>query len=174
MNSAIKIRRSHLQGLCAALALVLAITVHPYLALIPTGLHTFFFLPKAFQSFKRLSSRNRLAATLTAFGLLSLVVSVPAQAIQFSFLLASTQTAMESCIFNQITGLAILSGIIFMAIRGSTMLGLTYVAFEAWQEKRKQQDASEQIKTLVYALVAILVVGVLEPLIIGGGCAANA
>lgn len=142
----------------------------PRWAMVPAVIHALVFLPKTIDSFRSLRPRHKFLGLLTAFGLLGLLTSAPAVAIEYSFLLQATQQAMETCIFNQIAGLAVLSGLIFTAIRGSVVLGLAFVAFEAWQEKRKQQDSSEQIKTIVYAIVSIVVVGAIEPLIMGSGC----
>ena len=161
---------THLQGISAVTGLLLLGLGKPHWAAIPVMIHALIFLPKAFRSFQRLRPRHKFLGLLTAFGLLSLLTSTPAIAIEYSFLLQATHQAMETCIFSQIAGLAVLSGLIFTAIRGSVVLGLAFVAFEAWQEKRKQQDSSEQIKTIVYAIVSIVVVGAIEPLIMGSGC----
>ncbi|ACB01007.1 MULTISPECIES: hypothetical protein [Cyanophyceae] len=142
----------------------------PLWAMIPLSVYTILFIPKGLQAFQRLQARSKFLATLAGLAMLGFCTSSPVLAIEYSFLLQATQTAMETCIFSQIAGLTVLSGLIFTAIRGSVVLGLAFVAFEAWQEKRKQQDSSEQIKTIVYAIVSIVVVGAIEPLIMGSGC----
>ena len=171
MNS--KLRRIHLQALCSIAGLLLVGLGQPLLAIAPVILHFLLFAPRAIKAFTQLSAQHRLLASLSAFLGLSLVTSLPVQAIEFSFLLQSTQQAMETCIFGQISGFIVLSGLIFTALRGGTMLGLAFVAFDAWQQKRQHQDSSEQVKTIVYALVSIIVVGAIEPLIIGGGCSVD-
>ena len=158
------------ETLSVPLSLLLLRLGQPLWAMGPFSIFAILFIPKGLRAFRRLNSRSKFLAALSALAMVALCVSPPVMAIEYSFLLQATQTAMETCIFSQIAGLSVLSGLIFTAIRGSVVLGLAFVAFEAWQEKRKQQDSSEQIKTIVYAIVSIVVVGAIEPLIMGSGC----
>ncbi|WP_024546918.1 hypothetical protein [Picosynechococcus sp. NKBG15041c] len=158
------------ETLSIPLSLLLLRLGQPLWAMVPISIYAILFIPKGLRAFQRLKSRSKFLAALSALAMLSLCISPPVMAIEYSFLLQATQTAMETCIFSQIAGLSVLSGLIFTAIRGGVVLGLAFVAFEAWQEKRKQQDSSEQIKTIVYAIVSIVVVGAIEPLIMGSGC----
>ncbi|MBV5261854.1 hypothetical protein FLX56_25915 [Synechococcus moorigangaii CMS01] len=158
------------EALSIPISLLLLRLGQPLWAMIPLCIYAILFMPKGLRAFRRLKSHAKFLAALSALAMLGLCISPPVMAIEYSFLLQATQTAMETCIFSQIAGLSVLSGLIFTAIRGGVILGLAFVAFEAWQEKRKQQDSSEQIKTIVYAIVSIVVVGAIEPLIMGSGC----
>jgi hypothetical protein len=172
--NAIQLRRTALQGFCALFAVVCVLFDKPQLAIIPTFLHACLFFPKVFRSFRKLTPRNHALAIGSGLILIGLTMSESVRAIEFSFLLSATQQAMESCIFNQVAGLVVLSGIIFTGFRGLVMIGLAYVSVEAFQERQKQQDATHQIKTIVIAVIMILVVGAFEPLIAGPGCDAAA
>ncbi|WP_084449076.1 hypothetical protein [Picosynechococcus sp. PCC 7117] len=171
MSHSIHFRPTRLvETLSVPLSLLLLKSGQPSWAMIPLCIYALLFTSQGLRAFQRLKPRSKFLAALTGLAMLGLCISPPVMAIEYSFLLQATQTAMETCIFSQIAGLAVLSGLIFTAIRGSVVLGLAFVAFEAWQEKRKQQDSSEQIKTIVYAIVSIVVVGAIEPLIMGSGC----
>jgi hypothetical protein len=89
--------------------------------------------------------------------------AIPAHAIEFSLLLDKTEKMMQTCIFDQVTGMKVLSGLIFAGVRGVYMFGLVGEAQE-WRDKQKHnQNASESIKGVVGMIIGVIVLGVLEP-----------
>lgn len=92
-----------------------------------------------------------------------------AGAIEFSFLLANTQQVLTNCVLNEVQGLVILSGIIFGIIRVSFMLGIAVAGYQVWQNRRQNQDWQEILTIAIVAVLLVLVIGVLEPLVVGPG-----
>ena len=162
-----KIKKTDIQGVAVITALGLAVTGHPVWAIAPCLVHARLFIPQSLKSFRVLTPVNKFrSAVASAIAMAFLTSPAVLAQIQFSFLLESTQGMADTCIFNQIAGLIVISGLLFGALRLGVMFGLAYIAFEAWQEKRKQQEYSDQVKTIVYGILAIVAIGVIEPLIV--------
>ncbi len=164
------------RGLLAASAVLgVAATVWtPYLCFAAMASYFALSVRQFARSYRKLSARYRLWAAIATMIFVSVTAAFPVNAqIQFSFILQSTQAMLDSCLFNQITGLIVLSFIIFGAFRGWVMFTLAVEAFEWVQAKKHQQSGSENMKTIAQGAAAIIFVGVIEPLIVSS-CGAAA
>ncbi|KAI9130167.1 hypothetical protein [Acaryochloris sp. CCMEE 5410] len=94
----------------------------------------------------------------------------PAHAIEFSFLFSNSQKVLDTCLLRHISGLTIVSGIIFGTLRVSSMVALGVVGVKIFNNRREGQEFQEILTMTIVAMLVVIVLGVLEPFIVGKGC----
>lgn len=158
------------ETLIAALILsgyAIAWVTHPEIALLPTAAATYIlFTQGILVPIRKLKRPYRTSALLLLAVTGLLVCVVPAHAIEFSFLLSSTEDTLKTCITDEIEGLSIIPNLIFGAFRVGVMGGVAWQGWEAIEDRKKKQDNSDHIKLLVGVAILIILVGVFEPLVV--------
>jgi ABC-type transport system involved in cytochrome bd biosynthesis fused ATPase/permease subunit len=140
-----------------------ALAIDPRLMLAPMTLHAIKALNRLNSQLIKMSRSQRSFSLLVVIFLMVLGTAIPSHAIAFSLLLNSTEKMLETCVFSQVTGMKVLSGLVFAGIRGTYMFSLVGEAQE-WREKSKHnQNASESVKGIVGMIVGLIVLGVVEP-----------
>lgn len=93
----------------------------------------------------------------------------PSGSSGFSFLFERTQQVLSNCVLRSVAGLAVLSGVLFGTLRVAFMVGIGVAGYKIWQSRRDGQDYQEMLAITITAILVVVVIGVIEPLIVGNG-----
>jgi hypothetical protein len=159
--------RVALNGLIAILLIPLSLKlaeVHPALGLaIPGSISGYL----AFKSLPLLKTRRgQVAAVIALVAAVFLTTEPASAAISFSLLFAKTEDMMKTCIFNQVEGFNAATFLMVAPMRLMFMVPIGLNIAEFNKKRQQRQDPSDELMAIAYAIVGILVIGLIEPLVV--------
>jgi hypothetical protein len=138
--------------------------VYPALGLIIPGLIAGYL---GFKSFPLLKTRRGQIATAVALVVAMVFATEPARAgIAFSLLFGKTEEMMKTCIFDQVTGFSIATFLMVAPLRLGFIIPIGMNIAEFNKKRNQRQDVSDELMAIAYAIVGILVIGLIEPLVV--------
>ena len=145
------------------LALKLA-EIHPALGLALPGIIGGYLL---FKSLPLLKTRRGQISTAIALAAAMLFATEPASAaISFSLLFGQTEEMLKTCIFNQVAGFSAATFLMVAPLRLMFMIPIGMNIAEFNKKRHQRQDVSDELMAIAYAIVGILVIGLIEPLVV--------
>lgn len=150
--------------------------VYPSVMLLPVSAILLWLIRydiKFFQSFPK--KRWLLSAFVVALALGATVGAItytaqPADAA-FSFLFADTEKALKTCVLQSVTAATALAGIMFGGLRVAFMVGIGVAGYNIWTQRQQGQDYHDTLQIVLTAILVIVIIGAIEPLIVGtSGC----
>lgn len=159
--------RIALSAVCAVLTIPIAINlsaVHPALGLVIPGIIAGYL---GYRSMPLLRTRRGQIGAAIAFAVALILVTEPAHAaISFSLLFGKTEEMMKTCIFNQVEGFSAATFLIVAPLRLMFIIPIGMNIAEFNKKRSQRQDVSDELMAIAWAIVGILVIGLIEPLIV--------
>jgi hypothetical protein len=152
-------------GLVSSIPLSIKLAeIHPALGLIVPGIIAGYL---SFKSLPKLKTRRGQVGAAVAVLIAMLLMSGPASAaIQFSLLFGKTEEMMKTCIFSQVEGFSVATFLMVAPLRLMFMVPIGMNIAEFNKKRNQRQDVSDELMAIAYAIVGILVIGLIEPLVV--------
>jgi hypothetical protein len=138
--------------------------IHPALGLAIPGIIAGYL---AYQSVPLLKARHgQLSAGIALVIALFFTTGPASAAIQFSLLFGKTEEMMKTCIFSQVEGFSVATFLMVAPLRLMFMVPIGMNIAEFNKKRNQRQDVSDELMAIAYAIVGILVIGLIEPLVV--------
>ena len=138
--------------------------VYPALGLIVPGCLAVYVGLKSLPLLK--TRRGQIAAAVALVVAILFATEPASAAIAFSLLFGKTEEMMKTCIFNQVEGFSAATFLMVAPLRLMFMIPIGVNVAEANKKRSQKQDPSDELMTIAYAIVGILVIGLIEPLVV--------
>jgi hypothetical protein len=81
-------------------------------------------------------------------------------------LFGKTEEMMKTCIFSQVEGFSVATFLMVAPLRLMFMVPIGMNIAEFNKKRNQRQDVSDELMAIAYAIVGILVIGLIEPLVV--------